>query len=795
MKRGFRWACILVILALVYAACTLAFAQQSQNSRKKGIIVRVAKPYDRVENAIRRLGGDITYEYENVDAVAASLPEDKLLSLSVLIGATALYKDISMRAPDPIGIPGRQPKKGVTLLKLTPEGAIVLNGDDMGQPGLAPGTQGRSGINTTFNNPFTGAAELHADGNRGKGVIVAVVDSGVANSTPVMSLAGSVIGGETFVPDDPVHSATSTHNDPHGTQVGALIAAHAGFIFGNDSRLVQSLLIHDPDSVIRCPNRRFPVCLPTQSVVPMIGAAPEAKLYAMKVFDSRENSTGAPKSRIIAAMDRLITLRRNFNRGRPAVPVNTPCGTEDTPCKFDSLNVQVANMSLGGPTLFAGEELEDELTERMLRVGITPVVAAGNEGFDAMTVTSPGTGRGALTVGAANTVLNERVLHDVELGVGFGVLYRPSRHQQTAYFSARGPTADGRIDPELITNGFGNYTQAADGSITFVLGTSFATPTASGVAALLFGAVRAGSATATEVRNALAESANGSLIGDGSDRIDQGNGYLDAVAALRRLRSGRASDEIPRNDPSGSVVDNVRALGFKPVRFDDGVFSTRLQNLRPGEVAHFFVETTDVVNRLVVRLRHITPQLPPQKQNQLFGDDLFVRIADAPTSVFSPRADNFVAADSDFVIDEPQTGLVRIAIQGDWTNAGRISADLVVERSRRPLLPESAEGRISNQEQVELRVNMPAGKSSATFELFWNNDWSAYPTNDLDMMVCPPDAACNFQGATLASPERVVIQKPVSGIWRVFVIGFTLNTRTDKFKLRATADGERLRAK
>src|SRR2546426_1894268 len=196
-----------------------------------------------------------------------------------------------------------------------------------------------------------------------------------------------------------------------------------------------------------------------------------------------------------------------------------------------------------------------------------------------MTVNSPGTGRGALTVGAANTVVDERVLHDVEFGVGFGVLYRPSNHQQTAYFSARGPTADGRIEPKLIANGFGNYTQAADGSITFVAGTSFASPNASGVAALLFGTLRAGSATATEVRNALAESANGFLIGDGSGRIDQGNGYLDAVAALKLLRSGRASDEIPENNPSGSIVDNIRALGFKPVKFSEGCFSTQVQNL------------------------------------------------------------------------------------------------------------------------------------------------------------------------------------------------------------------------
>src|SRR2546426_11283057 len=133
-----------LFLASLYTAYALVFAQQSQNSRRKGIIVRAAKPYDRIENVIRGLGGYITYEYENVDAVAASLPEDKLPSLSALAGAAALYKDVSVRPPDPIDIPGHQPKKGVTLLKLTPQGATVLSEDDVAQIGAASGTAGTS---------------------------------------------------------------------------------------------------------------------------------------------------------------------------------------------------------------------------------------------------------------------------------------------------------------------------------------------------------------------------------------------------------------------------------------------------------------------------------------------------------------------------------------------------------------------------------------------------------------------------------------------------------------------------
>ena len=189
----------------------------------------------------------------------------------------------------------------------------------------------------------------------------------------------------------------------------------------------------------------------------MVGTAPAAKIYALKVFPSQGG--GAPESRIIAAMDRAITLRRNFNNGVPSVPV-AGSGTEDSPFRFDSLNIKVVNMSLGGPTLFAGGDIEDQLTLAMLEVGITLVTSAGNDGFAAMTGGSPGTGIGSLTTGASSTPVHERILRDIQfatLPVGIGQLYRPSNEVQTAYFSSRGPTADGRLDPDLSANGFASY--------------------------------------------------------------------------------------------------------------------------------------------------------------------------------------------------------------------------------------------------------------------------------------------------------------------------------------------------
>ena len=786
MKSRILWVSTLALIVATFTASNFVNAQQSQN-RKKGVIVRASKPYDGIKTAIRALGGDITYEYENIDAIAASVPEKKLAAVAALAGAGVVYKDVVVKAPE-----RSTRRKGVTLVKLNHRGARTLSGDQIGQ------LRTTSSNISSFNNPYTGAASLHQDGHRGQDVVVAVVDSGVANAPDVTALAGSVIGGESFLSELP--SATSTQNDPHGTQVASMIAAHGSFVFNNDDPLVQSLLVHDPNSVIPCTPSLS--CGPNQSIVPMIGAAPEAKIYAIKIFPA--GGGGTTKATLLAAMDRLISIRRKFNRTGRRDLVNPGCGAETNPCKYDSLDIQVVNMSLGTVALFAGQELEDELTERMLNVGMTPVAAAGNDGFAAMTGSAPGTGFGALTVGAASTVLHERVSIDIDpfWGLGLGILFRPNNVEQTLWYSSRGPTADGRIDPELVANGMGNYAQGPDGFPTLVAGTSFSTPAVSGAAALLLGAVRAGSATATEVRNALAESASRSVLKDGSGAIDQGNGFLDIPAALRRLRSGRASSGIERSDPTSSVAANIKKLGFDTVRFENNRFSTRLRNLRPGEVRQFFVQTKDETNQLTVSLRNLDPvnDFSDPNQNQLFGDDLVLMVSDAPTSFSDTLVNDFVFQDSTFVIDEPQTGLVRVAVQGDTTNAGLISATLVIERRQRPLLPESAEGRISDKELIEFRVQMPPGKSEAVFELFWDHDWSSYPTNDVDMILCQPGTSleantCNKTGATLASPERVVISNPQPGAWKVYVHGFTVHTRSDDFKLRVSADGQRLSAR
>ncbi len=817
----------------VFTGMLVAFAPRMRGAEEPArLIVNCERPCRGVEAAVQLVGGEITYTYENIDAVAVTVPEDRVADIASAEGVLAVNKDVTIDRPVP----------------LAPTEVEALGEPQSLDPDALPGFLQDLPDNYNYNNALTRASEVQAGGALGQNVVVAIIDTGAQLVAPVLgpAVGGTVIGGENFVPpaSDPVRSATSRLNDWHGTSVSSMIAGHAAFVFPNTSTLVRSLLVHSPSSVIACPG--LPTCPAGNSLVPMIGGAPAAKIYALKVFPSQGG--GAPSSWIIAAMDRAVTLRRNFNNGMPSVPVSGT-GTEDSPFVYNSLNIQVVNMSLGGATLFAGHEVQEEMTEALRDVGIFVAAAAGNGGFGAMTVESPGSGFGALRVAAANTPVHERVLRDNQLGFGAGLLYRPSNEIQTAYFSSRGPIADGRTGPQIIANGFASYTNAfaalssagalvscgsptaVAGSclsrILFVSGTSFSTPTVAGAAALLRGWVP--SAGPVAVRKALIEGANRSLLGDDSTRFDQGAGFLDAHEALHRLAAivdesecGNAEDQTGQNDAEAScrgqnrrhredgpdevgaggasVIQNVRDANLPIVEFREGVYSANLLNLKPGEVKQFFVPVTNRTDTLTIRFTQITPAGP---QNTLFGDDLFVMGLDAPTSTAVHRIGQgvFVPGDTTFVVDNPQTGLFRLAVQGDWTNGGLISAHVEIDRTINPLAQPTAAGRITQDDLVPIPVNIPAGAAQAVFELFWQQNWGRYPTNDLDMLIFRPDGSLyvsggTVPGATEASPERVVIPNPAAGRWTVVVDGFTVwdtnrgpRSGTDRYVLRVSADG------
>ncbi len=140
---------------------------------------------------------------------------------------------------------------------------------------------------------------------------------------------------------------------------------------------------------------------------------------------------------------------------------------------FDSLGVDIASSSLGYSIGDAGFSYTpsqmDGNTAATTRAadlaasrGLLVVNAAGNEGSNSWRIViAPADGDSVLAIGAVDSL-------------GFRVS-----------FSSTGPTADGRIKPDVMAQGAANYLAVASGGYSRGGGTSFATPLVAGVAALL----------------------------------------------------------------------------------------------------------------------------------------------------------------------------------------------------------------------------------------------------------------------------------------------------------------------
>lgn len=267
--------------------------------------------------------------------------------------------------------------------------------------------------------------------------------------------------------------------------------------------------------------------------------------------------------------------------------------------------------------------------------------------------------------------------------------------------------------------------------------------------------------------------------------MDQGTGYVNAAGAKALLDAG--TSPIADSGPAKKKVSqNVQqGAGIQPIESSN--FSTHLADLRPAERSEFYYTVKKNTAAVRVTLSNIQRQLPPSQQNALFGDDLLFAVHSAKTSSIGDGdylAFAFVAADQQFVFNQPETGLMRVTVLGDWTNAGRISTDLRIEEVVAPLPKKTFKGSIAEGETKTHTVNIPVGTSSATFRLSWDGDWSSYPTNDLDLILRSPGGVLNFNGATLDSPETVTIANPQSGTWTIFVDGFTVFGGSDKYEVR-----------
>jgi serine protease AprX len=284
--------------------------------------------------------------------------------------------------------------------------------------------------------PLIRAPQVWEKGFTGRGIKVAVVDTGIDYEHPDFS--GRILAYTSFVGGD------GKDDHGHGTHVAGIIAG-SGEASGGKYR----------------------------------GVAPEALLLSAKVL--RADGSGM-MSDVMAGIEWAVEQ-----------------------------GAKVINLSLGSPGPCDGTDALSAMCDAAVKAGVVVCAAAGNDGPSPGTVGSPGCAREVITVGASDD------------------------SDQVAPFSSRGPTADGRVKPDILFPGVGIVSCRAGGTsmgtpvddfYTSASGTSMATPHASGVAALLLQAYP--DLSPAQVKARMMDSA----LNLNLDPNTQGAGRGDALAAL-----------------------------------------------------------------------------------------------------------------------------------------------------------------------------------------------------------------------------------------------------------------------
>lgn len=234
---------------------------------------------------------------------------------------------------------------------------------------------------------------------------------------------------------------------------------------------------------------------------------------------------------------------------------------------LEAMGADVVSASIGYTTFDPGqkdytpEDLDGDTgittraADRAVALGITFVAAAGNQGCSSPRqcwyyVGTPADGDSVIAVGAVT-----------------------SSGSRSA-FSSLGPTADGRIKPDVAAQGSAVYLATPDGQYAFSRGTSFAAPMVSGIVAQMLQANP--SLRPMEVRDILRQTASQAENPDSA----LGWGIVDAAAAVQ-IAIDLGADEIPSSEalevqaypnPATDYVFidiNARALHRQSVRVYD----------------------------------------------------------------------------------------------------------------------------------------------------------------------------------------------------------------------------------
>lgn len=219
----------------------------------------------------------------------------------------------------------------------------------------------------------------------------------------------------------------------------------------------------------------------------------------------------------------------------------------------DKFGIKVINMSLGD---YAIKGYKDDpwaqAAEKAVDAGLTVVVAAGNEGPPARTISTPGTDPKVITVGSLD---DKKTVATDDDGL--------------ADNSSKGPTPVDNLDkPDLVAFGVSIYAPLSPGSkldipeiphykgkyISFS-GTSMATPEVAGLCALLLSANP--NLTNEQIKQILMETA---VPVAGLDKHSQGKGRINPEAAIQKAEALAKSGGNASTPPATTLAESQEWL-------------------------------------------------------------------------------------------------------------------------------------------------------------------------------------------------------------------------------------------
>jgi len=370
--------------------------------------------------------------------------------------------------------------------------------------------------------PYTmGADRVWDEGITGEGVKVAVLDTGADISQN--DIAGAIYDYKSFT------SEPFRDGDGHGTSCSGLIA----------SRAVNTYY----------------------GFIKIQGMAPESMIMAGKVLT---DEGWGWDSWIVAGVEWAVA----GSDGDPGTP-------ED--------GAQIISMSLGG--LEVPNDGNDPLSlalDRAAERGVASFVASGNEGSGSGTVSSPGVSESTITVGASTNNAEAFGLLGYWPFTKFNGKYYASDYENNhmIYFSSSGPTADGRIDPDVAAVGAWGPAPAPGNSAELQFGgTSMSTPVAAGIGALVYEAFMKTNErppTPAEIKAILM----GTAMDMGYRPTEQGAGRVDAwkayEAATGAVEVGEESSieltlspgekeeiSLDADEMTSRTLERISGAGFK----------------------------------------------------------------------------------------------------------------------------------------------------------------------------------------------------------------------------------------